>query len=584
MKTKILAAIIITTIFMGCTSGKRYHQVLNLAENELKSNPQKALTLLDSLQEQYKDFPTWQKMKYELLRQDALNRTDYVFKSDSTAKVLADYYDQKGTPNEKMKAYYLLGRAYMDMKEWPAALQSMLDAASKADTTARDCDYYTLCRAHGQASEIYRFQMMPNNELQESILSEKYARKANDTLAMINEYATQAFAYQSMGGYYSVIDISERAAKLYLKYGYKHKAAIAIGYTVHDLVLLGQYKKAARYINYYKAYSGLFDAKGNIARGFESFYYVLGLYYMGINRPGTAEYFLRKELRDGKNYYNQRLAHYGLAKLYTKTGKPALAARHALLTMELENVFSDVCNTVDHLQHIQSLYDYSRNQNIAKQKTTESEYFRIIIFLLGAVIVLLIVSFYLFFKKRAEKVRRAREDDQRMINELASNYQDLQRIRNTEKEQYDLVIKEKEEGMKLQSAEIFDAKNYGQEATEETTLIKTSEIYQRFLTHLSTNVRERLTDEDWADLKEWIKTNFQTLYDDLFIKNALSDKDYKICMLAIIRFSPSDIAALLDCSMTNISAARRRIVEKLTGRHGRAQELDKILKASPQPQ
>jgi hypothetical protein len=93
-------------------------------------------------------------MKYELLRQDALNRTDYVFKSDSTAKVLADYYDQKGTPNEKMKAYYLLGRAYMDMKEWPAALQSMLDAASKP---IRLPEIVTITRCAGHMDRLRRY-------------------------------------------------------------------------------------------------------------------------------------------------------------------------------------------------------------------------------------------------------------------------------------------------------------------------------------------------------------------------------------------------------------------------------------------
>jgi hypothetical protein len=583
MKTKILAIIIITTIFMGCTPAKRYNQVLNLAENEMKSHPEKALALLDSLQKQHPDFSTRQKMKYELLRQDALNKTYYVFKSDGTAKVLADYYDRKGTPNEKMKAYYLLGRAYMDMKEWPAALQSMLEAASKADTTARDCDYYTLSRVHGQISDIYGVQMMPRNQLQESALSEKYAWLANDTSSAIPEYACRADAYESLQNRDSVIAISEKAAALYQKYGYRQESAISIGNAVYDLVLSGQYRKAGRYINYYKAHSGRFDAKGNIIHDYVNFYYTLGLYYMGIGKPDSAEYYLHKELREGKDYQNQINANYGLAKLYTKTGKSALAAKHATRTLEIDDSV-DVQEMADHLQNIQSLYDYSRNQNIAKQKTAESEYSRTVNYMLGGMIVLLIVSFYLFFKKRAEKVRRIREDDQRRINELASNYRDLQMFRNNEKKQYDLMIKEKEEGMKLQSAEIFDAKNRGQKATEETTLIKTSEIYQRFLTHLSTNVRKKLTDEDWADLKEWIKTNFQTLYDVLFIKNALSDKDYKICMLAIIRFSPSDIAALLNCSLQNISVARSRIVEKLTGRHGRAQELDKILKASPQPQ
>ena len=220
-----------------------------------------------------------------------------------------------------------------------------------------------------------------------------------------------------------------------------------------------------------------------------------------------------------------------------------------------------------------------RNLNIAKQKTAESEHSRTVNYLLGGVIALFVVSSYLFFKRRAENALHVREADQRKINELADSYHELQMLRNVEREHYDLMIRKKEEGIKQQSAEIFDAKSHEQKITEKAILIQNSEIYQRFLTHLSTNPSGELTDKDWADLKDWIKKNFQTLYDYLFTINALSDKDCMICMLAFLYFSPSDIALLFDCSTPNISAARRRIVEKLTGRPGRAKDLDKILKS-----
>ena len=41
----------------------------------------------------------------------AQNKCDTVFRSDSLQHVLTDYYDRHGTPNERMWAHYLLGRA-----------------------------------------------------------------------------------------------------------------------------------------------------------------------------------------------------------------------------------------------------------------------------------------------------------------------------------------------------------------------------------------------------------------------------------------------------------------------------------------
>ena len=54
---KNLATIFIVLVFIGCTSEKHYHEVLNFAEDEMKNNPQKALAFLDSLQRKYPDFP-----------------------------------------------------------------------------------------------------------------------------------------------------------------------------------------------------------------------------------------------------------------------------------------------------------------------------------------------------------------------------------------------------------------------------------------------------------------------------------------------------------------------------------------------
>jgi len=515
-------------------------------------------------------------MKYELLRQDALNKTDYVFKSDSTAKMLADYYDWHGTPNEKMLAHYLLGRAYMDMNEWPAALQSMQDAASKADTTAEDCDYYTLCRVHGQTSDIYRFQVMPRQQLQELALSEKYAWLANDTSTAIGEYAHRADAYGYLKDRDSALFISERAAELYCKYGYRQEAAMMLGNAVYDLVLSRQYGKAGRYINDYKAYSGLFDSKGNIGHGYESFYYALGFYYMGIGKPDSAEYYFRKELHEGRDANNQISANYGLAKLYAKTGKAALAEKHAIRTLDIDDSV-DVQQTADRLQNIQSLYDYSRNLHIAEKKTAENKFSLGVICFLSTIIVFLFVLAYLLVKIWKNKAKQIREANQNRINRLACNYQELQILRNKEKEHYDWLIKEKEDLLKQQSASIFDAMSYGSESTEEIKKIKTSEIYQRFLAHLGTDVSDKLSQKDWSDLYDWVNTNFRALYECVFINHSLSETDRKICILTFIHLTPSEIAVLTDHQITNVSTSRRRIVKKLTGKDGKAKDLNKLL-------
>ena len=60
-----------------------------------------------------------------------------------------DFFDEHGTPNDRLLAHYLLGLAYYDHGEAPMALQCFQDAADCADTTADDCDYAQLARVYG---------------------------------------------------------------------------------------------------------------------------------------------------------------------------------------------------------------------------------------------------------------------------------------------------------------------------------------------------------------------------------------------------------------------------------------------------
>ena len=83
----------------------------------------------------------------ELERQ---NRADSVMQDLALAQSLADHFDRHGTRNEQLRAHYILGRTHADRGELPQAVTAYNDAAERADTTAKDCDYRTLSRVHAQ--------------------------------------------------------------------------------------------------------------------------------------------------------------------------------------------------------------------------------------------------------------------------------------------------------------------------------------------------------------------------------------------------------------------------------------------------
>jgi hypothetical protein len=53
-----------------------------------------------------------EQMVLQLEELERQNRADSLLLNDSLARALADYFDRHGTPNEQMRAYYILGRTY----------------------------------------------------------------------------------------------------------------------------------------------------------------------------------------------------------------------------------------------------------------------------------------------------------------------------------------------------------------------------------------------------------------------------------------------------------------------------------------
>ena len=126
----------------------------SLMEIDMDSAPS-ALRMLDSMSPHVPYLSKSRRMRYELLRAKAMNKSNVYFRSDSTMKEVAAYYSRHGTPNDKMMAYYLLGCVYRDLGEAPAALEYYQKAVACADTTAGDCDYGTLCRICLQTAYIF---------------------------------------------------------------------------------------------------------------------------------------------------------------------------------------------------------------------------------------------------------------------------------------------------------------------------------------------------------------------------------------------------------------------------------------------
>ena len=222
---KLLYLIIGVVLLMACSERQEYVRMLEQAQALMHDEPDSALMIIDSLGQHEAEFGKSFRMRYRLHRLNALNKVDTLFRSADEAKELVDYFDDHGTPNEQMLAYYLLGRAYYDIHEAPMALSCFQTASEKADTTAADCDFRQLSRVYGQMSKIFYQQNLMRQSLEKASASELYGWKGKDTLNSLRSMGGKIVVYKRMNETDSAINLCEKVSALLNKYGYRNYSA-----------------------------------------------------------------------------------------------------------------------------------------------------------------------------------------------------------------------------------------------------------------------------------------------------------------------------------------------------------------------
>ena len=580
MKEKVIYLLLILLLLASCAGNRKYDDLMQRADSIMNVNDDSAkvaIRMLDGIKPQLPEFSQSQKMRYELLRHKAMNKACITFTSDSVMKEVVDYYDHHGSANERMLANYVLGCVYRDMHEAPMALEYYNKATEQADTTAADCDYGTLYRVYSQMGFLFSKQYLPYQLLDAFGKAEKYAYLAKDTLNAIINYQNRENAYSYLGNKDSVIAINLHAATMFKQIGNNYAAAIAFGCNYN------YYVEKEDTLNALKTFKAYFSTgyEGN-SEYEDSKAYVLcqkGTYYMFTAQLDSAYNNLQQSLRLCKSYSIKAATTKALAQYYAKVNQPAMAMKYALQSSEYND--SDLIEArKTQLQQVQAMYDYSRNQEVAKraeQKAKRSMQMNYMIVL--ACIMLFLLLSYIYRKQLALKKKKI------AVSKLL--YEDsLLKLKRLQDEKAKLVsendnklvqiITEKEKTINKLKAEINDIQEkYSLSSMSDVELaLMDSSIYKK-IKFIEVHPKKNMSEEDWKELADTVEKAIPNFIPRL--KNKLSDKDYQICLLIRLGFSTSLIARLLDLSVAAISKSRKTMLKKICGKIGKPKDFDEYV-------
>ena len=581
MKEKVIFLLFIIMLLASCAGNRKYDDLMQRADSIMNVNDDSAkvaIRMLDGVKSQLPEFSKAQKMHYELLRHKAMNKAYISFTSDSKMKEVVDYYDRHGSANERMLANYVLGCVYRDMHEVPLALEYYNKATEQADTTAADCDYGTLYRVYSQMGFLFSKQYLPYQLLDAFGKAEKYAYLAKDTLNAIINYQNKGDAYDYLGRKDSVVAINLRSANMFKRIGDNYNAAIALGCNY------SYYIEKQDSVNAKKAFEAYFSTgyEGNSNYGDAKAFLLCekGRYYMFISRLDSAFSCLNQSLKLSKSYSNKAAATKVLAQYYARVNKPVLAMKYALKSSEYND--SDLLAVREsQLQQIQAMYNYGRNQEIARKAELKAERITMLVYVLiagGVVIFLLLTHLYLKqLKKKKEKILVTKHLYDDSLLKLRQKQEELELLRTVNDRKIADVIKEKEQTINKLEDDLKDIRDkYSNSSLSDVDiLLKESSIYKR-IKYLELHPKEIMRENDWIELEETIEQLIPSFIP--LLKNRLNVMAYRICLLVKLEISTSSIAILLGLSSSAISKYRKVMLEKLCGRSGKPKDFDEYIR------
>ena len=510
---------------------------------------------------------------------EQMNRADSVMTNDSLAEALTTYFDSHGTANERLRAHYILGRTYADMGEAPADLNAYLDAADCADTTAADCDYHTLSRVYGQMADVFYWQNLMEDFIDACDKSIAYAWKDKDTSQALNVEAHKIGAYIRLEQHDKVITAFDTVYdKLLNTCGVETAAKYCI-LPVYALLEKGYWEKAKTYIDHYKTESNYFDSAGNVEKGREVFYYYKGRYFLAIQQYDSAEYYFRKELRNGTDAMNQNMGSLGLSRLFMKVHRPDSAAKYALYSYEMnDSVYAQMATK--EVEQAKASYNYQRNKELAVKEKQRAEHSRFLLLLLSAlsvaVVLVLLLAFSVYRKRKQAQLFRYQRDLEhleRAQTELMEKYSS-EAIQSERQESEIAVLKKEIEEYQVRIVE-YQQKLMAKDIAKLEERLCTAPIVKHLKELAATNPYQPATSKDMKLLRQLLNAEIPQFYSTLNTPAyTLRPIEYDISLLIRCHFTPSEIYRLTGTTDAYVSKMRKTLLSKVFGITGTPKQYD----------
>ena len=533
MKRLFLIAAIIPTLF-SCT-GLNVKRALNDVEAYIMESPDSALTVLESIERS--SLKTQRsKAHHALLHARALDKNYIDVTDDSLAQVAVDFYQKHGPMRNRARALYYLGVAYFNQKEYDKAILEY----SKAEKVAEKCDSLYLGMIYTAMSYAY-------NNTYNSIGELTYAQKASNVFTDINaEQYIRSSKYRMAVSLHNN-DNYDNAVKIFKEIIDESKSADYI--MTQSTIDMAHSILEMEEVDYINIDSLFRKAKNEYGAGFEDKDYWAWAYSLyRIEKKAEADKLISEiQVSDEMtaNFWKSRIA------VYRQDYKAAY--HYDKMTVHSQNnIINDIL--AESLATYQTEYYKSQLETSEyKIKTRTIGLIAIIIFtsFLSIIIFLLIVRYIKRQQEEKDKLFEYAEEIKRQLNDAEQN-NDFSEL----KRKYLSLYKSRFETIGTLTDQYYQSE--GRTDFESLMFKKVTSL----INEVKNDSKNRKAFEAMLDNDlDGIMTNIRSEMPKL------KELDYSIFSYLIVGFDATTISRLLDESVNNIYARKRRLRIKIEERN-----------------
>jgi len=553
-------------LLLSC-SEERYLEEFERIKIAGDENPNKALSMLDSLEIGVREKSEYIKNKYDLLRIRLNDKADNRPSSDIMIKKLVGYFEEKGSILEKQEVYYYAGSVYRDLQDTPHSLEYFLKSIEYANT-ANGCDSIMLRNSYSNLNDLY-YKVQNYND------AVKMAQKELEVTKQMKK--DRVLPYLHIGTAYLAMHKLEQASAAFDAAFNEISHSENISEKQTELFYLLDDFSA---LNKTDAAKECFELIESTALEHLSGYPCMALaqYYESIGKNDSAMVYGKSVIDKENDIYNTYDASKLLYRIYRKIGDVKNASYYAGIYMQLSDSL-DFGKRQELAATVNNEFQYHLDQKKEQTLKDEKERYKSTLTIVVMAATLIVSIAYILYVRRRNK----------HLKEVVTLSAELQRVSNNEKqlrkdiEQKERDFEQSKKSLEKSSVELQNVKRELQRVNEElayydeTLKVKEQQLSEKmaqnktfikllhqselegkaedviYAIRQSSKGMRDMKSSDWKQLYQAVDELYPSFKDRLLKElGNFTEQQMQVCYLLRIGLSKSQIQGLTNLSRVTI--------------------------------